>query len=386
MLNRIRLPLYLSKPQFPIEKKVYPKSDGSQVTLSAVVRKTYSLMTDYMPEKWHERLHTALLHDTVNIEGEKYAGGVKLEKMDEIEWQNLLDYPLAPVNGVVQVDPFFAVNSNCQTCDELTQVVAEDDNAGDVDEGQTYEVDVTENDSIFCIPATFEIMSFDADYLENVSIDGNGLVTFTVKEDLVAINGLAAIKYRVTCGNGQYDEADVYVNVLGTLEGCLAPTNLQYNFSTPFPTVATVFWDAPSPAPANGYIWELYTADNLVTPIDSGTTPNADVAITLPDQGVQYVVMIQSDCDGTTSNKVQLAITSPVNNSNNCADYGLYYNDGTADTTNTTYVTYIDCNSEYQTLLMYNLTSATICALQHATADPVYIVGATNVIYGGPCH
>jgi hypothetical protein len=384
-LNRIRLPLYLLKPQFPEEKTVYSKSNGETVTLSASVKKTYALKTDWMPEKWHERLKVALLHDTVNIEGDKYAGGVRLEKMDEIEWQDFLDYPTAPVNGVVSVDPFFAINSNCKSCDEVVQIVTEDDDAGDVDEGETYEVDTAENDTLNCFPVTYEIVSFNSDYLENVSIDDQGVITFTVKEDLVAINGLSAIRYKASCENGNYDEADVYVNVLGTVEGCLAPTGLNYEFGEDFPTVATVSWLAPDPAPVNGYIWELYTADNLVTPIDTGTSVGLSADITLPDQGAQYVVMAQSDCDGTTSNKVQISITSPVNNTNNCAIYGLFYNDGTGIMTNTTYVSYIDCNNQLQTLLMYNLTNANICALQHATADPVYIVGATNVFYGGPC-
>jgi hypothetical protein len=214
---------------------VYTKSNGDTVTLSASIKKTYALKTGWMPEPWHERLKTALLHDTVNIEGDKYAGGVKLEKMDEIDWLDFLDYPTAPVNGVVSVDPFFAVNANCQTCDEFTQVNLTDDNAGDVDEGETVDIDVTTNDDIFCQPATFSITSFNSDYLQDVSIDQDGNVTFTVKEDVVAINNLAGIKYRVTCANGQYDEADVYMNVLGTIEGCLAPTDLSSSFGETFP-------------------------------------------------------------------------------------------------------------------------------------------------------
>lgn len=385
MLNRIRLPLYLSRPQYPVEKDVYPKSNGEQVTLSATVKKTYQVRTNYMPEKWHERLHTALLHDTVNIEGEKYAGGIKLEKMDEIDWQEFLDYPIAPVNGVISVDPFFAVNSNCQSCDEFTQVVTEDDDAGDVEEGETYELEVLDNDTVFCNPATYEIVSFDSDYLQDVSIDENGLLAFTVKEDLVAINGLAGIKYRVTCGNGQYDEADVYMNVQGTLEGCLAPSGITHDTGDDFPTVDHVSWTAPSPAPANGYIWELYTADNLVTPIDTGTTTGLFADITLPDQSVQYVVMIQSDCDGTTSNKIQSAITSPHNRDANCGLYAVMFDDGTGNTSNNTIVTYLDCNSQYQSLLVYNQTSALICALQTGSGTPVSIIGATTVHYGSLC-
>lgn len=386
MLNRIRLPLYLSKPQFPIEKRDYSKSDGTRVTLSAKVGKTYALMTDYMPEKWHERLHTALLHDTVNIEGEKYAGGVKLEKMDEIDWQNFLDYPIAPVNGVVSVDPFFAVNSNCQTCDELTQVVAEDDDAGDVEEAETYEVDVTDNDDIFCVPATFEVISFNADYLEDVSIDENGLLTFTVKEDVVAINGLAGIKYRVTCGNGQYDEADVYMNVQGTLEGCLAPSNIQFEFDGEFPSTVTVTWDAPSPAPAEGYVWELYHPDNLGAQIYTGGGMELSAEIPMEEQATNYLFQVRSNCgEGVFSNWIQQRIMSPVNG-DTCGEYGVQWYTSSPNTSLTTLVSYIDCNSQPQTVLIYNLAPLVyICALQTGPNNPIQITGANNIQYQGTC-
>lgn len=383
--NRIRLPLYLSKPQFPETKEVYTKSNGATVTLSASIKKTYALKTGYMPEQWHERLKTALLHDTVNIEGDKYAGGVKLEKMDEIDWLDFLDYPTAPVNGTVSVDPFFAVNANCQTCTEFSQLDLTDDNAGDVDEGETVNLDVSANDDIFCQPATFSITSFDSNYLEDVSIDQNGNITFTVKEDVVAINNLAGIKYRVTCANGQYDEADVYMNVQGTIEGCLAPTGLSVAYGATYPTVVTISWVAPDPVPAIGYNWFLYTADNLITPVDSGTSATTSADITLPDQGVNYVVMVQSDCDGTTSNLVQIGFTSPVNESEVCGQYSVTYNDGTGNPLNRTQFTYINCSNGEVNYIIFNMTTVLICALQTEPGVPVMIVGATNSEYLGEC-
>jgi hypothetical protein len=366
---------------------VYTKSNGDTVTLSASIKKTYALKTGWMPEPWHERLKTALLHDTVNIEGDKYAGGVKLEKMDEIDWLDFLDYPTAPVNGVVSVDPFFAVNANCQTCDEFTQVNLTDDNAGDVDEGETVDIDVTTNDDIFCQPATFSITSFNSDYLEDVSIDQDGNITFTVKEDVVAINNLAGIKYRVTCANGQYDEADVYMNILGTIEGCLAPTDLSSSFGETFPTINTVSWVAPDPVPGNGYKWFLYTAGNLVTPVDSGTSAGLSADITLPDQGVNYVVMVQSDCDGAdlVSNLVSISFTSPVNESEVCGQYSVTYNDGTGNPLNRTEFTYINCSNGEVNYLIFNLTTVLICALQTEPGVPVMIIGATNSTYLGEC-
>ncbi len=376
-LNRIRLPLYLSKPQFPETKEVYTKSNGETKTLSASIKKTYALKTDWMPEPWHERLKVALLHDDVNIEGDKYAGGVKLEKMDEIDWQDFLDYPTAPVNGVVSVDPFFAVNSNCQTCEEFTQVELVDDDKGDVDEGTGYSIDVTENDTILCQPVTFEIVSFNSDYLENVSISVTGVISFEVKSDLVAVNGLNAIKYRATCANDQYDEADVYMNVLGTVEGCLAPTGLAYN------SIETFTWVAPSPAP-DSYEWALYTPDNLVTPIDSGNVAGVTVDVTLPDPATQYVFMVRSVCGEGFSNYVQISLTSPIQ-SGSCGWYIVGYTDVDRPGDAYSYVSYMDCSSTIVNIQVFNFTTVNICALQTFPAAPVQITGATSVTYNDLC-
>jgi hypothetical protein len=70
-LNRFRLPLKITRAQFPIAREVFTKSNGETVVLSAVISKTYQGETDFLPEKLHERIVVALSHDTVNIEGEK---------------------------------------------------------------------------------------------------------------------------------------------------------------------------------------------------------------------------------------------------------------------------------------------------------------------------
>lgn len=66
----IRLPLYLHSPQFPGEEKGYQKSDGTYLKLAERVNKTWNLLTDYMPEEWHERLRMALSCDTIEITNE----------------------------------------------------------------------------------------------------------------------------------------------------------------------------------------------------------------------------------------------------------------------------------------------------------------------------
>ena len=78
MLNRVRLPFYLSKPQYPAEEELYLKGNGRRVVLKSIVSKVMDGKTDYMPSLIHERLSIALRHDEVNIESDKYTGSVKL--------------------------------------------------------------------------------------------------------------------------------------------------------------------------------------------------------------------------------------------------------------------------------------------------------------------
>src|ERR1700749_4669286 len=93
--NRIRLPFKLHKPQFLEDANRYRKANGVTVTLSVVVRKVYEGLTDSIPEKLHERLKIALVHDSVQVEGDKYVGVITQEGDYQIEWQDFLSYPLA---------------------------------------------------------------------------------------------------------------------------------------------------------------------------------------------------------------------------------------------------------------------------------------------------
>lgn len=151
--NRIRLPFYLRAPQWPATSNVFRRADGSLKVLSAVVRKTYEGETDYMPEAWHERLRIALMHDNVQIEGQKLVGKVALEGEGyEVEWQRFQDYPTAKANFTIQVGDYNFSNDNCQTCEEAMQLSLTDDSAGARDEGDSFDVNVAANDTVFLQP------------------------------------------------------------------------------------------------------------------------------------------------------------------------------------------------------------------------------------------
>src|SRR5688572_6045204 len=157
--NRIRLPLFASTAQFPTEATRFRKANGATQTLSVVVRKTYNITTDYMGELMHQKLVIALNHDIVTIEGDRYIGGIAVDGEYAIEWPEFLDFPLGQAKVLVQATPFDATNSNCQTCDVLTQLNLVDDDIGPIDEDNTFALNVFLNDEICCFPVTAEVVS-----------------------------------------------------------------------------------------------------------------------------------------------------------------------------------------------------------------------------------
>lgn len=365
-------------------------ANGTTKTLSVVVRKIYEGATDWLPEKWHERFKMALAHDNVTIEGDKYLGGISQEGDYEIDWQQFLDYPTAPAKFKVNVTPFAATNSNCMTCAEATQLSLVDDvfaNAYDepipLQEETTYVLNVADNDDICCYPSVFSLTTYNATYLSAASIDQSGVLSITTKDGLTSANNVLLATYRVTCPNGSYDEASVYGNIDGSVEGCLAPVNVTLAALTP--TSAAVEWEDPSPLP-NEYEWKLFEMQTPGTPVQTGTSPTGGVfpSLTGLEDGTEYGFYVRSICDTTNSNFVELLFTTPVN-TESCGRYRIHYSDDSGLSTNSVDVTYMDCNSEYQTVTVFNFRSRVICAQQTTPGNPVHIENATSIDYEGTC-
>lgn len=382
--NRVRLPFKITRPQFPEERNVFRKANGAVKVLSATVRKTYEGETDFFPEKWHQRLKIALAHDTVLYEGEKYAGAITADGEYTISWPPM-DYPTGKAEFGVQVTPFDATNSNCRSLEEVTQVVLQDDDLGTLEEGTTHSYNVADNDSICCFPALFEIMSYNSDYVNGTpTISNLGELNFTLKAPLIAANGLKLFTYRVTCPNGGYDEADVYANIDGSEEGCLAPTNLQNVGSTP--TSLSYTWSAPASIPVGGYGWDIRTQAAPGVVLQSGTVGVLTKTVTGLVANTAYIFNVWSICAEEISNVISiLASTIPV--STNCGSYQITFNDGTGIPGNSTSVTIRECSGNVRNRLMFNMTSLIVCAQETAPGAPVQIVGGAgvNITYLGEC-
>lgn len=384
--NRIRLPIKLTRPQFPEERKSFRKANGVTKTLSVVVRKEYEGETDFLPEGWHEKLKIALAHDNIRIEGDKYLGDIAQSGDYSIEWPEFLDYPTGKAKFKADVTPFSETNSNCMTCEEATQLTLEDDTITGIysylQEGQTYEQDLTANDTICCYPATFSVFWYNTDYITAASISETGILSVTLGTGLISANSLKIATYRVTCPNGGYDEADVYADIEGSIEGCLAPTELT---SFQHPNSLDFSW--LNPFLYATIEWEIYLGTLPVgSPIQSGTAEEAGEQLVEDlEAGEDYYFRIRTVCEGSESNWVGIQVaTTPL--SANCGEYNVAVDDGTGNPGNFYTVTYTNCAGASQNAAIPNGISVLICALQGAPGSPVSIVCAHSIItYIGEC-
>lgn len=381
-VNRIRLPFKLTRPQFPKDKSTFRYADGSSETLSVEVRKTYEGETEWMPEKIHQRLVIALEHDHVTVEGDKYLGGVITDGDYQINWEKFLDTPTAKAEFTVQVTPFNATNSNCMTCEEAVQLSLIDDIFPDpLEESQTYELDVAQNDKICCYPAQLSIVSFDTNYIQSASISALGVLTVIMKAVFFTMTGLKLLTYRATCPNGSYDDADVFGDTSGEPPPCNAPSNISVLFISS--TAANIVFDPASPVP-NHYFYKLFSLAPFGL-VQVGQTATTEIDLIGLAPGKQYRISIRSQCDATNndspaSNFIQFDfITNP--NTGQCGEYTASYLTvfGPAQTT----VSYLDCNGVYQSFILPIHQSRTFCAMQSSPGVPVSINrGLSSISHG----
>lgn len=387
--NRIRLPMQLHSAQFPEERNVFRKANGVTKTLSVIIRKQYDLETDFLPEHWHQRLKIALAHDVISWEGERYLGEISQDGDYTIEWpEGVLHYPTAKAVSKVQVTPFNATNSNCMTCEEASQLNLVDDEAsgggiyGTLAEDTDYEVDTAANDVICCYPAVFSLVSFNSDYLTSASIDpATGLFSFHTGTGLTDVNGLLIATYRVTCPNGGYDEAGIYADIDGSVDGCLAPTNLAIGATSQ--TSMEFTWTQPFVGA--DYYLEIYEGTAPVgSPVQTGNVSITDnITINDLEPGTEYYFQIRTECETVNSNFVGIAGETP-STVVSCGEYEVINN--SVNDTGFRTVDYLDCNGDTQHQVVFYQSRVFLCFLEDSPGTPSAVnPGPMIVNYIAPC-
>lgn len=368
--NRVRLPIFISRPQYSSTREQYVKANGDTVNLSSVMKKIFIGATEWITAGDHEKLMAALNHDNVVIEGEKYFGGVALDGEYAIDWADRpFEVPVAGAKFQITVTPYDNSNSNCLSCDQATQLMLVDDTFGsNLAEDTSYTLNVIQNDDICCYSVEFTITSFNTDYLSSATIDQTGVIHIHTKTPLVSANGINLLTYRATCGNGGFDEADVFANITGSISSCLAPLDLVITGTTN--TGFHAAWTAPSPVPDH-YRYQVLSLPGLAV-LQDGDDPTIFKDITGLTANTQYRFQVRSQCDATDSDLtasnwiIQDLITTPVAH-NSCGYYRVFPIVGPS----LIHIVYLGCGGIYQTIDTNLLTPVNICALQ--SGDGAYL-------------
>jgi hypothetical protein len=271
--------------------------------MKSIVSKTLEGKTDWLPGLIHERMAIALRHDEVNIENEKYTGSVRLAGAYDIDWQEFLDYPVAPAKFRVLEEAFVARSNRCEICEEKNFLALQDDYVQDpIDEGDTVDINVAENDSVCCSSPVWSIVSYDDSVIDSISITQAGLVTITLKTPLASIADILLFTYKVICGDLE-STATVTGNIDGSLTPpCEAPSGLTLSFITSAtPEELHAEWTAPGSPPAGGYEWTLQKFTGVWEDVTNGLTSLTEVNINSLDCSMEYRFRVRAICDSETA-------------------------------------------------------------------------------------
>jgi hypothetical protein len=116
-INKVRLKLYLSRPQWPEKKSVYIKSDGYHKLLASFIEEQYELRTEHIPAKLHRFIKMAFAHDQVIIDCPSLdETPVEIINSDSYNptWDADLDLTESQGKSTITVAAFGYTNSNCE--------------------------------------------------------------------------------------------------------------------------------------------------------------------------------------------------------------------------------------------------------------------------------
>lgn len=144
--NKVRLPIFITKPQVSDSEVVYARSDGSRKILSSISSKSYEGKTDNLPFDLHEKIKVSLSHDFVFIESYHYTGEIRKDGGYEIDWPDFMDERLATASFTVFATPYNVRNNNCGECVEYISCVPismPDFTLNDAEEGEVFSQSLT---------------------------------------------------------------------------------------------------------------------------------------------------------------------------------------------------------------------------------------------------
>ena len=92
--NSVNFPFFLHSPQYPTTEKIYKQTNGQYRRLSADIEKEYECETDYIQESYHDKLITALKHDTLIVTSNRLGFTTQMSQQGDYspDWNSKIEF------------------------------------------------------------------------------------------------------------------------------------------------------------------------------------------------------------------------------------------------------------------------------------------------------
>jgi hypothetical protein len=111
--NSVNFPFFLHSPQYPTTEKIYKQTNGQYRRLSADIEKEYECETDYIQESYHDKLITALKHDTLIVTSNRLGFTTQMSQQGDYspDWNSKIEFTS---KAEFKLKKYFnGKNSNC---------------------------------------------------------------------------------------------------------------------------------------------------------------------------------------------------------------------------------------------------------------------------------
>lgn len=113
--NTVQFPFFLNSPKYPTTEKIYKQTNGIYKRLSADIEKEYDCETDYIQESYHDKLITALKHDTLIVTSNRLGFTAQMSQQGDYtpDWNSKIDFT---AKAEFKLRKYFnGKNNNCGT-------------------------------------------------------------------------------------------------------------------------------------------------------------------------------------------------------------------------------------------------------------------------------
>lgn len=197
--NKVRLPMYFTRPTLPEDESVHRRSDGTLSVIKAVIRKQYEAVVDILPIWAIEAIRAMWIHDTVQ---DSAKGELVKEGAFEIEYLDYLNYPLGRSKFKVSVSPYVLRKNNCgEPTDYSGLIVMGEIHLGTYIPAHTYNIDLdTAIISQCCGPLSYFVDYYQFHLIFSISIAGNMLTLTTRPTPLSFPTPPPFVRIKAMCG------------------------------------------------------------------------------------------------------------------------------------------------------------------------------------------